>query len=139
LREAIVILASLWMAQTEPQSLVPEGVHKETDGPPRLCGFTAANLTDLERMILDDRSFREEGSSEQYRVFNRERDFIQFVFPRSAKLGFPMATCRRLLPAPDGVSLKRELYCDGTREQCDRIFLEFDALDSELTRSSKAR
>jgi hypothetical protein len=121
------------MAQSQPP-LVPEGIHSDAKGPPELCGITGRDLADLERRVVADPSFTEGAGSDLYRVFNRERDFVQFVFPRGSTLTFPMATCRQVVEEANGsVSIRRELQCDGTREQCDRVFLEFEALDKRIS------
>lgn len=120
------------MAQSAPAPTVPEGIHNESNGPPELCGFTAPDLAALERKITQDPSFREENSTELYRVFNNTAIFVQFVFPRPGTLGFPMATCRKVTSQPDGTYISRNLLCGGSREECDKIFLEFQAIDERV-------
>ena len=131
MRMLILLLAPLLMAQSEPP-LVPESIHSDASGPPELCGLSGRDVADIERKVVDDFSFQEEGSTDKYRVFVRERDFVQFVFPRPATLSFPMATCRKVISQSDGTYVQRELHCAGTREECDRIYLEFQALDDKV-------
>ena len=133
MRRIFVFCIPILMAQTAPTPLVPEGIHNLAAEQPHLCGFTAANVGALERQITADPSFREENSTDRYRVFNRDQDFVQFAFPRPGFLNFPMATCIKVSPAPDGTSsIKRELHCGGTREECDRIFIEWNDHDTQV-------
>ncbi len=131
-RVVAACLALALMAQA-PAPRVPEGIHKDDKGPPELCGFTGRDLADLERKVIASPGFVEENSNERYRVFNRTNDFVQFVFPRAGALGFPMATCRKVSENPDGTSsISREMRCDGTREECDDIFIQFRELDESI-------
>ena len=124
----VVLLASSASAQR-----VPEGIHRETRGPPTLCGIKGADLAAIQQQVLEDRRFVEEGSTDLYRVFNRDEDFTQFVFPQPGTLSYPMATCRKVVSNPDGSSsIRRELQCEASREECDNIFLQFNALDQRV-------
>jgi hypothetical protein len=132
-RVVAALLALVLMAQA-PAPRVPEGIHQDVDGPPALCGFAGRDLADLERKVIASPGFVEENSNDRYRVFNRTTDFVQFVFPRAGVLGFPMATCRKVSANPDGTSrISREMRCDGTREECDAIFIQFRELDESIT------
>ena len=133
MRKLVLMCAPLLMAQAAPRPLVPEGIHAPATEQPHLCGFTAANVAELQANIVKDPNFREENSNERYRVFNREKDFVQFVFPRPGFLPFPMATCMQLTQVSDGpVTMTRQLHCMGTREECDRIFIEWNDHDNEV-------
>jgi hypothetical protein len=122
------------MAQAEPP-LVPEGIHSPATQQPKLCGFTAANLTDLQQKIMSDPGFREENSNDRYRVFNRQEDYIQFVFPRPGFLEFGMATCMKLVQTSAGTTMERSMHCEGTRAECDKIFIEWEEHDKEVRQS----
>ena len=111
---------------------VPEGIHTVGTGAPTLCGMTGPSLSDIERQVLSDNSFAEENSTDKYRVFNRTRDLVQMVFPRAQLHPFAMATCRKVVPNGAGSTIQRELRCDGTRAQCDAVFLEFKQLDDRV-------
>jgi hypothetical protein len=118
-----------------PPPLVPEGIHSDAKGPPELCGYRGRDLSELTRQILEDPDFKEEGSTTEYRVFNNDSALVQMVFPQSGTLEFPMATCRKVFTNLDGgTSFNREMHCEGTRDDCDRIFLQFEALDKKVTR-----
>ena len=140
MRRIYLVCAPLLMAQTAPQPLVPEGIHQSATEQPHLCGFTAANVDALQQKVMRDPGFREENSDDHYRVFNRDRDFIQFVFSRPGFLSFPMATCITVTEAADGTSsIKRELHCSGTREECDRIFIEWSDHDNRIRRDMESQ
>lgn len=128
----ILFLAVTLMPQIASAQSVPDGIHKNRAGPPTLCGITGASLADIERSVLNDRDFVEENSTDQYRVFNRQRDFVQMVFPRPKLHRFAMATCRKVEPSGIGSTIQRELECDGSREECDAVFLQFKALDDAV-------
>ena len=135
MRKVVLLFAPLLMAQAAPQPLVPEGIHRPATEQPHLCGFTAASVDALQQKITSDPSFHEHNSNERYRVFNREADFVQFVFPRPGFLSFPMATCMHLTQASDGtVNMSRQLHCAGTRDECDRIFVQWNDHDNEVRR-----
>jgi hypothetical protein len=135
MRRAIILLTPLLMAQSEPAPLVPEGIHSDGTEQPQLCGFAAANLAELQRTIVSDPSFREENSNNSYRVFNRKQDFVQFVFPRPDFLSFPMATCIRVVPRDGGSTINRQMHCEGTRTECDEIFIQWNEHDKQVQRS----
>ena len=135
MRQFVLLLAPFLMAQTEPQPLVPEGIHSPSTEAPNLCGLTAAGVDALQQKVMSDRGFREENSDDHYRVFNREGDFVQIVFPRPGYLSFPMVTCIQLFEDSNGTTVRRQMHCGGTREQCDRIFLEWNAHDNEVRQS----
>ncbi len=129
----LLVIMPATMAQSQPAPVVAEGIHRDAEGPVDLCGITAPNVTTLEQKVIGDRRFVEENSTELYRVFNREADLVQFVFPRRTTLSFPMATCRKVTANPDGTStMSREMRCEGGRQECDRVFLEFEALDRQV-------
>ena len=130
-------LMFMMISQIAQAQSVPEGIHKDRAGAPTLCGLTSATLADIERQVLNDKEFVEENSTDQYRVFNRERDFVQMVFPRLNLHPFAMATCRKLVESGSGTTMQRGLECDGTRAQCDAVFLEFRALDDRMLKSLK--
>ena len=136
MRWLLLLCAPILMAQTPPP-LVPEGIHRDADGPSELCGFSAPDVPSLERSIATDPTFIEENSTTEYRVFNRESDFVQFVFPRPGRHKFPMATCRKVTSASGGSFITRDLYCGGSRTECDRIFLQFKELDESVRRMLK--
>lgn len=131
-RVPLLAFTGLFLSQAVVAQSVPEGIHRDREGPPSLCGITAANIAAIESIVLNDRAFVEEGSNGQYRVYNRESDFTQFVFPRPTTYSFPVATCRKIESRKDGTFINRELSCDGNREQCDAVFRQFEALDNSL-------
>ena len=119
MRKLLILVLPALMAQSQPP-LVPEGVHSDVEGPPELCGPGVV----------------EEGSTNLYQVFNRAQDFVQFVFPQPGTLAFPKATCRKVIENSDGsILMKREMHCDGSRDECDRVFLQFQELDEQVRRS----
>lgn len=125
------------MAQS-PAPLVPEGIHSNAEGPPELCGFKGRDLRDLERRVMSDANFAEHQGDQEYRVFLNETVMVQFVFPKAGTSVFPMATCRKLFTdSSGGVSMTREMRCEGSREECDRVFLQFQNLDNKLTRETR--
>lgn len=135
MRKLLILVLPALMAQSQPP-LVPEGVHSDVEGPPELCGFTGSDVADLQRQVLASPGFVEEGSTNLYQVFNRAKDFVQFVFPQPGTLAFPMATCRKVIENSDGsILMKGEMHCDGSRDECDRVFLQFQELDEQVRRS----
>ena len=129
-----VFLAPILMAQSATP-LVPEGIHRDTSDGPDICGFKAPDVVTLERRISTDSKFVEEGSTDRFKVLNNLRDFVQFVFPQPGTLPFAMATCRKVVSTSGGSNMSRELHCDGSRDECDRIFLEFRQLDDAVTKA----
>jgi hypothetical protein len=139
MRRGLLLFVPLLMAQSQPP-LVPEGIHSAATERPNLCGLAAASVAELERKIMGDPAFREENSNERYRVFNRRTDFVQFVFPRPGFLTFPMATCMKLNQVGEGpVTMTRQMHCMGTRDQCDRLFIQWNEHDNELRQSVNRR
>ena len=48
--------------------------------------------------------------------------------------GVPALTIRGCRPDV-ACNMSRELHCDGSRDECDRIFLEFRQLDDAVTQA----
>ncbi len=56
----------------------------------------------------------------------------EFVITLEANPAHPAVACREITRENGGLRLTRYMNCSGPREACNRLFLDFRALDSEL-------
>jgi len=112
---------------------VSEDIHDDVSGPVEMCGVKAADAASLLEAIRRDGRFRAlDSGSERFELFATEDHHIQWVATRPGEAAFPAVTCRRVYEDNGGVKMDRRLRCDASREACDALFLEFQALDNSL-------
>ena len=111
---------------------VPEGIHSYTRAPSTICGITGRDAFDLRSKVLTDpRLAREPSGSDRFELYSTADAHTQWVFTTPGEAAYPAATCRRLHNDAGGDAImERTMRCDGAREACDRLFIEFQELDA---------
>ena len=128
------ILLSAFPSETRSQP-VPEGIHREAQGPSQMCGLTGANALDLIRQVTASPNFRRASGSNRFEFYLSTNGADALVFTLPSEPAYPAITCRHLFDQAGSTYQERTMRCDASREACDRLFLEFRALDEELARS----
>jgi|GEM_PF-2345686 len=127
---------ALLAAHSAPLSaqLVPEGIHSDADGPADLCGLVAPDAEGVIALLRSSPLVRAERiDSARFELFVAREGITQWVATRASEPAHPAVTCRRLIEDKDGNLLtERQMRCDAERLPCDRLFLEFQALDERL-------
>jgi len=132
------ILLATPMTPVDAQ-LVPEGVHRQAQGPSTLCDITGRDALDLRRQVTTSSAYRLAAQTERFDLYVSADEMDQWLFTHAMEPANPAATCRRLSQDAAGAwSIRRQLRCDATRDACDRLFLELRALDDQ-TRQAFAR
>ena len=111
---------------------VPEGIHNYTRAPSTLCGITGRDALDLRSKVMTDPKLAQEPSgSERFELYSTADAHTQWVFTTPGEAAYPAATCRRLHNDAGGDAImERKMRCDGAREACDKLFIEFQELDA---------
>jgi hypothetical protein len=115
--------------------LVPEGIHSLATGAEEICGITAASAVEFEAKIRADRRLKPMGGDDRYQVFGNRKKMVQWAVATRANPAYPLATCRHAFRKDGSIYQTRSMRCDASREACDRAFLDFQALDRELSRA----
>lgn len=140
MRRLITVLAALSGAtQIGAAQQVPEGVHSIAQGPSTMCGITgrdaldlktqAANSADLQPVPID---------TPRFILFANADHSYQLVFTTPSEAAYPAASCRHTYEQDGTMRMARSLRCDAGRAECDALFVEFQTLDAELTRSLRS-
>lgn len=139
LRNALAVapaLAALAAGTPAPgqAQLVPEGIHSQTRGPADLCGVVGADANAVIALLRSTPTVSaEQVDSDRFEVFVARDGFVQWVVTRPGEPAHPAVTCRRLIRDAQGSLLsERQMRCDAERLPCDRLFLEFQALDEQV-------
>lgn len=117
---------------------VPEGIHSEGRGPTELCGLTASNVIELRAKVAQASGFTGTPiDSDRFELFSAEDPLRQLVFTRPGEAAYPAATCRALVEKDGALIMVRSMRCEAGRAECDALFLEFRALDAQLSGAPK--
>ena len=117
---------------------VPEGIHRDGQGATELCGLTAANVSELRAMVMQASDFSAKPiDSSRFELFSADAPLRQLVFTRDSEEAYPAATCRRVEERDGSLHLVRSMRCEAGRAECDALFLEFQALDAQLSEPTK--
>ena len=116
---------------------VPEGTHRGTDGPPNLCGITAATVPALEAMMAAQ--FAPLPGNERYVSYEDPAHRRIWTFTTAAHPAHPAASCMTVVRRDGWISVNREISCPSTRASCDLLHREFEALDAANSRRFQAR
>ena len=71
----------------------------------------------------------------RFELFADARQTYQLIFTRPSEAAYPAATCRHTFEKDGSVRMNRSMSCEAGRAECDGLFLEFQALDAQLTAS----
>lgn len=131
-----ILLSGALMASTSNAQLVPEGVHRIDTGPVTMCGLTGRDALDLIARVRASSAFRRESiQSDRFEMYVPIEGMDQLVFMRPSEPAHPAVTCRHVFQDSTGNWMhQRSMRCDASRDACDRLFLEFQALDEQMGR-----
>lgn len=131
----VVALASA-VCDVSVAQTVPEGVHELANGPTEMCGLTGRNAADFIAQARQSSGLRAVTiPSNRFEMFEGGDPIIyQMVITLPSEPAFPAASCRELYEEGGSLRMKRSMRCDAGRAECDALFLEFQALDAQLTR-----
>ena len=117
---------------------VPDSIHSEGRGPTELCGLTASNVIELRVKVTQASGFTATPiDSDRFELFSAEDPLRQLVFTRNSEAAYPAATCRSVVEEDGSLHLVRSMRCEAKRAECDALFLEFQALDAQLSDPTK--
>ncbi len=115
---------------------VPEGVHSEAQGPVQLCGLVADSVASLRTKAAASETLRVVPlDTPRFDLYADARQTYQLIFTRPSEAAYPAATCRHTFEEDGSVRMNRSMRCEAGRAECDALFLEFQALDAQLTSS----
>lgn len=129
-------LLALALAGPGNAQRVPEGIHRDAQGPAEMCGLVGANALELIAKARLAPSLRAIPlDSERFELFASADGMDQLVVTRPTEPAHPAATCRHTYRDAAGNWLQtRDMRCDAGRDACDTLFLEFQALERGCAR-----
>ncbi len=122
------------MSGTAGAQLVPEGVHSDPQGPSSMCGIVGDDALDVMRQVRASPSLGQRPiNTGLFELFMSPDGLTQWVLTTPSDEAHPAVTCRLVYQERDGSWLQtRAMRCDASREACDKLFLEFQALDEQM-------
>ncbi|MGE0232390.1 MAG: hypothetical protein AB7O39_01760 [Flavobacteriaceae bacterium] len=138
MRLLLVLIASLLFAMTAYAQRVPEGIHQYRRGPASMCGMKGADVADLANKVRSSKEFSRfrEFETNRFELYASRERMTFWVLTKPAQPVHPAITCNEYSQRADGTwDQKRTLSCDASREACDRLYREFEALDKKVRQS----
>jgi len=124
------------VAQISAAQQVPEGVHQEASGPSEMCGVTGLNALDLVAQAkASDELQPVPIETERFIMFANADHSYQLVATTPSEAAYPAVSCRHTYEQQGSIRMNRSMRCDAGRAECDALFLEFQELDAQMTRS----
>lgn len=130
----LMVIAALATGQfSELDYLFPDMLLTEANGPPSMCGLSAKTTQDLARAVRSAPQFsRADVQSKRFEVYDTADHMQEFVLTLDGDPAHPAVACRELRHENGELKLTRHMNCSGLREACNRLFVEFRTLDSQL-------
>jgi hypothetical protein len=130
----LMLLAALAAGQfSELDYLFPDLLLTEASGPPSMCGLSANTTQDLARAVRSAPQFSKANvQSARFEVYDTADHMQEFVLTLEGDPAHPAVACRELRHENGELKLTRHMNCSGLRDACNRLFIEFRTLDSEL-------
>jgi hypothetical protein len=130
----LALVVALAVGQVgELDQLFPDSLMSEASGPPSMCGLSASDTEDLARSVrAGERLSRADVPSDRFEVYDSADRMQEFVVTSSAHAAHPAVACREITRENGELRLTRYMNCSGPREECNRLFRRFRALDSQL-------
>ena len=130
----LILLAALAAGQfSELDYLFPDLLMTEANGPPSMCGLSAQTTQDLARAVRSARQFSKASvESNRFEVYDTADHMQEFVLTLDGDPAHPAVACRELRHENGELKLTRHMNCSGLRDACNRLFVEFRTLDSQL-------
>lgn len=113
---------------------VPEGIHSEGDERPEVCGLRAASVPALEAQIQTRSDFETlPTTTEHYRAFAISEGMRILTFTTPSNPAHPAVVCRQVADNGNGGStIQTTIACYNSRENCDWLYREFEALTRRM-------
>lgn len=128
------------VAQISAAQQVPEGVHREVTGPSEMCGITGRDALDLAAQAKASDDLQPVPiETERFVMFANADQSYQLVATTPSEAAYPAVSCRHTYEQNGSLRMNRSMRCDAGRAECDALFLEFQELDAQLTRSLRGR
>ncbi len=115
-----------------PAQPVPEGIHEIDEGPPRLCGMTAATVPALEAALAG--RLPPLPGNERYVAYEDAQNLRVWTFTTSAHPAHPAVACRGVAEEDGNVVAQMDIVCHSTRANCDALYREFEELNARMLR-----
>ncbi len=128
-----ILLHSPTLAQS-----VPEGVHRDANGPSDVCGIIGDDALAIREKLRSDPTVVERPSgSGRFETYFSSVETKQWTATTVEEAAYPAITCVRLYSSGGGTHMERNMRCDASREACDALFLEFEAHDEQIRKQIK--
>lgn len=130
----LIFLAALATGQLSGlDDMFPDLLLTEANGPPSMCGLSADDTEGLRKLVRATPSLAKAAvRSDGFEVYDTADRMKEFVITLQSNPAHPAVACREITRENGELRLMRYMNCGGSREACNRLFLDFRALDSEL-------
>jgi hypothetical protein len=130
----LIAFAALTAGQLgELENLFPDLLLSEATGPPSMCGLSASSTQELAQAVRTaPRLAKANVQSDRFEVYATSDRMQEFVLTLEGAPAHPAVACREISHENGALELKRYMNCSGEREACNRLFLDFRTLDSQL-------
>jgi len=130
----LILLAALATGQLgDLDAIFPGLLLTEANGPPSMCGLSASDTEGLSKAVRTTPKFaKADVESDRFEVFDTADRMQEFVITLESSPAHPAVACREIREENGGLRLTRYMNCSGSRDACNRLFLDFRALDSGL-------
>jgi hypothetical protein len=130
----LILIAAMAAGQfSELDYLFPDLLLTEANGPPSMCGLSAKTTQELAQAVRSAPSFSKANvESKRFEVYDTADHMQEFVLTLEGDPAHPAVACRELRHEDGELKLTRHMNCSGLRDACNRLFVEFRTLDSQL-------
>ena len=130
----LILMAALATGQlNELDTIFPDLLMSEANGPPSMCGLSASDTEGLAKVVRATPRFaKADVRSDGFEVYDTADRMQEFVITTESNPAHPAVACREIRQEKGGLQLNRYMNCGGSREACNRLFLDFRTLDSGL-------
>jgi hypothetical protein len=130
----LILLTVLATGQwSDPDVIFPDLLLSEASDPPSMCGLSANDTEGLAKSVREAPSLTKANvNSDGFEVYDTADRMQEFVITLETNPAHPAVACREISRENGELRLTRYMNCSGSREACNRLFLDFRALDSQL-------
>jgi hypothetical protein len=130
----LILLAALATGQlSDLDDLFPDLLLTQANGPPSMCGLSADDTEGLRKLVRTTTSLAKAAvGSDRFEVYDTADRMQEFVITLESNPAHPAVACREITRGNGELRLTRYMNCGGSREACNRLFLDFRKLDLEL-------
>ena len=130
----LILLAAAAAGQvTDLDTMFPDLLLTEANGPPSMCGLSANSTEELAKLVRTTPQFVKAGvESDRFQVYDTADRMQEFVITLEGNPAHPAVACREIRQENGELKLTRYMNCSGARDACNQLFLDFRTLDSQL-------